>query len=749
MDLDQEIIAQLMATFKMEAEEHVNALNDNLLLLEKRPAGNEAYAAIEELFREAHSLKGAARAVDLLGVEELAHGIENVFSSVKKKEVALTGELFDLLYRAVDLIGSMTQAAAEGAEQAEPRSAIVLQALELASQNKPAPTVQTTGEQAAGSADADSGSAPRPEGQETIRVATKKLDSLMIHVEELLVSKIRTEQRLSDLKSVKSQMAQWYKSWLKVKHTAEKLSATSALGCETETGSVLRFLAANEQQLKSLSSTLGTLTQEFDRDNLRMSLITEDLQHDIRKVRMLPISTIFSGYERLVRDVGKQSKKEVTLRVFGSGTELDKKVLEGIKDPIMHILRNCVDHGLESPEMRVTLGKPKQGTVVLRALQQGGSILIEVEDDGAGIDVAKVRKKVLDSGMMTAVELRALSDREVMFLIFKSGLSTASTVSNVSGRGVGLDVVRQNVEALKGMIELESTAGVGTKFSIILPLTLSTSRVLLAKASGETFAVPTSSIERILRVSKSQIHSVGNKQAVTIDGRPVSLARLDEILELPAGELVQGISERVPVIVLGSAEKRVAFAVEGLVGETEVVVKSLSKQMSRVRNVAGATILGTGKVVMILNVADLLKSARGRDAAGDLFAVKEQPKEACQSSVLVVDDSITTRTLEKNILEAAGFRVHVARDGLEAIETLKHVPCDLVVSDVDMPGMNGLDLTAKLKSDSRLKDKPVVLVTSLESQDDRERGIEVGADAYIIKSSFDQQNLLRTIQQLL
>lgn len=746
MDLDQEIIAQLMATFKTEAEEHVNALNDNLLLLEKRPSGHEALAAMEELFREAHSLKGAARAVDLLSVEELAHGIENVFSSVKKKEVALTGELFDLLYRSVDLIGSMTQAAAEGIEQPDANIALVLQALESASQNKP---LQQVEEQVAVGEARESIATPRQGGQETIRVATKKLDSLMIHVEELLVSKIRTEQRLSDLKSLKSQMAYWYKSWLKVKHAAERLTASSALGCETEAGNVLRFLAGNEQHLKSLSSKLGTLTQEFDRDNLRMSLITEDLQHDIRKVRMLPISTIFSGYERLVRDVAKQSDKEVALRVFGSGTELDKKVLEGIKDPIMHILRNSVDHGLESPEMRVTHGKPKQGTVVLRAMQQGGSILIEVEDDGAGIDIAKVRKKALDSGMMSAVELRALSDREVMFLIFKSGLSTAGAVSNVSGRGVGLDVVRQNVEALKGMIELESTLGVGTKFSIILPLTLSTSRVLLAKASGETFAVPTSSIERILRISKSQIHTVGNKQAVSIDERPVSLVRLDEILELPAGDLVQGISERVPVIVLGSAEKRVAFAVEGLVGETEVVVKGLSKQMSRVRNVAGATILGTGKVVMILNVADLLKTARSRDAASDLFAVKEQPKQVRQSTVLVVDDSITTRTLEKNILEAAGFCVHVAKDGLEAIETLKHVSCDLVVSDVDMPGMNGLDLTARLKSDHKLKDKPVVLVTSLESQDDRERGIEVGADAYIIKSGFDQQDLLHTIQQLL
>lgn len=746
MDLDEEIIAQLMATFNTEAEEHVNALNDNLLILEKRPAGKEALAAMEELFREAHSLKGAARAVDLLSVEELAHGIENVFSSVKKKEVALTGELFDLLYRSVDLIGSITQAAAEGAGQPDANIALVLQSLESASQNKP---LQQVEEPSSVDETQESVVTHHQGGSKTIRVATNKLDSLMIHVEELLVSKIRTEQRLSDLKGLKSQMAFWYKSWLKVKHAAEKLNTASALGYETEAGNVLRFLANNEQQLKSLSSKLGTLTQEFDRDNLRMSLITEDLQHDIRKVRMLPISTIFSGYERLVRDVAKQSKKEVALRVFGSGTELDKKVLEGIKDPIMHILRNSVDHGLESPEMRVTHGKPKQGTVVLRAMQQGGSILIEVEDDGAGIDIAKVRKKALDSGMMSAVELRTLSDREVMFLIFKSGFSTAGAVSNVSGRGVGLDVVRQNVEALKGMIELESTLGVGTKFSIILPLTLSTSRVLLAKASGETFAVPTSSIERILRVSKSQIHTVGNKQAVKIDERPVSLVRLDEILELPASELVQEISERIPVIVLGSAEKRVAFAVEGLVGETEVVVKSLSKQMSRVRNVAGATILGTGKVVMILNVADLLKSARSRDAVGDLFAVKEAPEQKRQSSVLVVDDSITTRTLEKNILEAAGFRVHVARDGLEAMETLKHISCDLVVSDVDMPGMNGLDLTAKLKSDQKLKDKPVVLVTSLESQDDRERGIEVGADAYIVKSGFNQQDLLHTIQQLL
>ncbi|HEX21260.1 MAG TPA: hybrid sensor histidine kinase/response regulator, partial [Actinobacteria bacterium] len=373
---------------------------------------------------------------------------------------------------------------------------------------------------------------------------------------------------------------------------------------------------------------------------------------------------------------------------------------------------------------------------------------IEVEDDGCGIDVDMIREVAVEKGLIDAQEAQNLSEREALFLIFKSGFSTSPIITNVSGRGVGLDVVRQNVEKLNGMINIISVKDKGTKFSISLPLTLTTSRALLANVGQETFAIPTSSIERILRIQHQEISSIAGKDAIKIGDEPISIVRLDQILELPAEQKQLLAHDKITVIVLGSAEKRIAFVVDGVVGEMEIVVKSLGKQLVRVRNVSGATILGTGKVVMILNTADLIRSAQKIENCG-LSLVEAQKEKQTTRQILVVDDSITTRTLEKNILESVGFSVKLAKDGIEALEKLQKHKFDLIVSDVDMSEMNGLELTSKVKSNNRFADIPVVLVTALESDVDRERGIEVGADAYLVKSSFDQNNLIETVSQLI
>ena len=580
--------------------------------------------------------------------------------------------------------------------------------------------------------------------EETIRVSTRKLDALMTHVEELLVSKIRNEQRLAELKELRGFLENWQKNWLKTRIAFDNLRRRAG----DESDEILAFLGENQQNLKFMWHLTNKLHQNYSRDTMRMSLITEDMQTDIRRVRMLPVSIIFDGYGRMVRDLAREQGKQVELVVSGSGTELDKKVIESIKDPLMHMLRNSVDHGIDKPDIRTAKGKSSCGTIWLKAVQQGNSILVEVEDDGSGIDVGRIKETALARGVLDSQEISTMSEEDVKQVIFQSGFSTSSTISSVSGRGIGLDVVKTNVEELNGLVNVTDRESGGTKFSITLPLTLSTSRVLLVKCSGGTYAIPTSAVERIVRVKKKDIFTVGTKETVEIGGHSLSLARLEDILELPPGA-VNDNDNMLNVVILGVAEKRVAVAVDSLEGENEIVIKSLGKMMARVRNVSGATVLGTGKVIMILNVADLIKSAKKASDKRDGISLGSSGSEAEKTkSVLVVDDSITARTLEKNILESAGYDVLLANDGVEALSTLKANHCDIVISDVDMPNMNGFDLTYKVKNDASFQDIPVILVTALGSPADRERGLESGADAYITKHSFDQKKFLNIITQL-
>ncbi len=751
---EEQIMQQLMSTFKDEAEEHLEVINKQLLELEKNPSG-ETQELLQEVFREAHSLKGAARAVEATAVETCAHSIESMFAAAKRGELSLGPAEFDLLYEGLDFMTTALSAAVEGTPapdqiglQRRLSSVLAKCATDQNSARVPAPEAKQAPIEPKPSQGPGPETTPAPKkggsAEETVRVSTRKLDALMTHVEELLVSKIRTEQRVAELKSLRNSLQEWQKTWQKKRSAYDKLRREP----REDNREIITFLGENQENLKYFWSHTNSLLQEFSKDSMRMSLITEELQEDIRRARMLPVASVFESFKRTVRDLARQQGKQVNLVICGTETELDKKLIEGIKDPLMHIIRNSVDHGIETPEIRVAAGKPAAGTIQLSASQQGNGIKIEVEDDGAGIDCEKIRAKAQAKGMISAQEARSLSDDDARLMIFQSGFSTATKVTSVSGRGVGLDVVKTNIEKLNGLVTVTASPGGGTRISLSLPLTLSTSRVLLIEVSGETFAVPTTSVERIVRANAEDIFTVGDKNVIQIEGRSISLVGVSDVLELPA-KLKKGGSSKLPVIVLGAAEKRVAFVVDSLVGEMEIVIKSLGKMLSRVRNVSGATVLGSGQVVMILNVADMIKSARGvsyRSAASDRTATEAGTKKSV--AVLVVDDSITTRIMEKNILESAGYRVTMAQDGVEALETLKQQHFDLIVSDVDMPRMNGFELTTRVKESDELQELPVVLVTSLDSAADKAQGLECGADAYIVKHSFDQRDLLDTIKQL-
>jgi two-component system chemotaxis sensor kinase CheA len=464
------------------------------------------------------------------------------------------------------------------------------------------------------------------------------------------------------------------------------------------------------------------------------------LQSDIRQLRMLPVANLFSGFYRMVRDLGKEQGKKVELYIEGEQTELDKKIIEEVKDPLTHILRNAIDHGLETPAVREKAGKNPSGSIWLRASQQGNSIIIEVEDDGQGINTEKLKEKAVADGLLDAGEAEMLSEEEALYLVFRSGLSTAAKVSKVSGRGVGVYFVKGNVEKVNWVVKVSSRLGQGCKFTLILPLTLTTSRVLLAGSGSYKYAIPVQSIERIVRVAESEVFRLQGQKVIKINDRNVPLFSLSEVLEQKASSQKE---KRLTALVVASADKRAALTVDGLYGETEVVVKPLGAHLKRVKNVAGATVLGDGQVVIVLNASDLVKTAS--------FKKQQLPaagKQEAKKTILIVDDSLTTRILEKNILEAAGYQTILAANGREAWEILASRTCDLVFTDIDMPVMDGFALTSKIKQHPQLKNLPVVIVTALEDEQTRRKGLEVGADAYFVKQNFNREVILETVSQL-
>lgn len=784
MGLSADIRKQLINTFKTEQSEHVQKINQGLLALEKEPARSDRPDILNEIFREAHSLKGAARAVGLTTIESLGHGLEDVLLKVKEGRRAFSAELFDLLYQTLDgvelmmarleagdstppakvlaLLARLEESAAGGGEASREDEATDTEndsaeehALRTFGEGKEAGEV-TPEQQVDKPGEIESSKSPISKGQavsnlqsdETIRVAVSKLDMLMAQVSELVGAKIRAEQRLTEVRQFQTVLADGYKEVMSFRHNHRRQNGNgqSQSKQKSRTTDLADFMGRNQEQWRFLNTQVNRFSRQLTNDTMRLSLIINELQEEIKRVRMQPLATITATFERMVRDLARQQEKQIFLTITGAETELDKRVLEQVKDPLIHLLRNAVDHGLETVTERQQAGKPPEGQIHLSATQQGNNVVITVSDDGRGLDVAAIRSAAVQKGLASRSEAEQLSDAEAEMFIFSSGLSTSKIITDISGRGVGLDVVRQNVEQLQGALMINSTPGQGATFMLTLPLTLASSRGLLVQASEQIFAIPLSNIERMFQIERTAIATAEGKEVIKYQGKPVALVWLEDILELPTNPRN---SAELMVVIVAVAEKRLGLVVDSLVEEQEIVIKNLGQQLARVGGIAGATILGSGQVILVLHPADLIKLAgRIQHRVPVEDGLKRQPKPQ-RKMILVVDDSITTRTLEKNILEAAGYYVRVATNGEEALSLLvtEETP-NLIVTDINMPKVDGFELTSRIRQDRRLAQLPVVLVTSLDSPADKARGIEVGADAYIVKSRFDQSNLLETIEQL-
>ncbi len=766
--------------FQEEATEYLQRLNEGVITLEGDPKNREL---IEQMLRDAHTLKGSSRMVGLLDISDVAHRLEDIMVKIRDGEMEFDPSMSDAFFEALDAIvflkdnagtdvsgqldvpgllerlSAVAAGSAAGVDAGQPAAAEP--PAEPAAEPVPAkPAVPepeaasrpeqpvSAEEQAPGQKERASASqGPAEEKlqtrtQQTVRIRTEQVDRLLNLVSEVVIAQIKAEQHARDLRIAQALATDVYQTWRRVRASLSVEAEAVLAGIDDD----LRMI---DELVNDLRQRMTHMLKEYSDDVSRASTVVADLQEHSMAIRMLPVSTVFNAFPRAVRDLARQFKKDVELVMEGGDTELDKKVLEEINDPLIHIMRNAVDHGIEPVERRRELGKPEKGTIKLAARQEGDHIVIEISDDGAGIDPAAVKAAAIRKGYLTESEAKSMSDREATYLIFEAGFSTSPIITEISGRGVGMDVVREFiVDKLKGSLDVESEPGRGTTFRLTIPLTLAIIRALLVRVSGQVFAIPTSSIEETLRIDPAEVIKVEGREVIRRQRRTIPLVHLRDVLGLEASEDAE--AGKLPVVTIGFSGHRMGFLVDAFVGEQQIVIKTLGSHLKHVDNVAGVTILGAGEVVPILNVPDLMANARrmtGR--AGGRTAVKRE-KDQGPRRVLICEDSFTTRELERSIFEAAGYVVETATDGAAGLAKLREgLKVDAVVTDVQMPNMTGFELTRAIKGDETLKEIPVIIVTSLEREEEKAEGIEAGADAYITKSVFNQDTLLDTVERLI
>ncbi|HYD46812.1 MAG TPA: response regulator [Terriglobales bacterium] len=784
-----DLLQRLIPIFRAEADERLQAVEQSLLELEKAAPGEARERLIESVMRDAHSIKGGARTVNLTHVEGICQSFESVAHKMKQHELELSPELFDALHGTADVIGALLRTPDNVDQGRYAATLAMLQALErgelvaatptlattppapaAAEIDAPAPLAAAPGEvtpiildrplapatppPAAATPERIAAEMPAAARQDTIRVATEKLDGLFRQAQEMLAVKLTTTQRCADIRDLTVFLDQWRQQWSRVDTEMHRLQAwLESVESRQDTpmaasaGRLIEFLDWAAVHFKGVDGRVRALSRAAEQDRQSLGLMVDNLLEDTRKVLMMPFASLLDILPRMVRDLSRIELKQVELDAQGSDIEIDKRILEGLRDPLVHLVRNCVDHGIELPDHRERAGKPRGGVLRVSVAQVGSDkVELTVADDGRGIDTNRVIEEAVKGGIVTAEDAARMTAAEAIQLIFRSGLSTSRTVTRISGRGLGMSIVREKVEKLGGRLVVESAPGVGTTFRIVLPLTLATLRGVLVSSGGQSFVIPTVNVERVARVRRRDIQIGGSTATVMIGEEPVPLAQLDQILSLPRSP---ESGDYLTLALVAAAGERVAFAIDEVENEQEVLFRGLGEYLAHLPNIAGATMLGSGKVVPILNPTDLVHAAVGFAAAIERGEVETFISHEVAKSILVAEDSITSRMLLKEILEAAGYLVTTAVDGADALSRLEDATVDLVVSDVEMPRLNGFELTERIRSHPRHGLVPVILVTGLERQRDRERGADAGASAYIVKSSFDQSNLLETIQRLL
>lgn len=792
------VYEELCQTLRQEASEQVERIGAALLELEQGPTGQEREALVQEAFRQAHNLKGAASSLGFTLTARLAHAIESLLDDLRDASRDAADPLLDAVHQGLAAVNDAIEADPEA--KSDPRVTPVIEELirkhETSSAESPslrrttAPSRTLTDPPAnllaglpaidptsvsrplTGPSRSSSGGFTQPQGEaggwhawagaegeaaeeqwaqqspgrsapeETLRVSLRKLDALMAQVGELLAARLRTDQRLSELRSV---LANEEARLERRKALRSMVRDTAPPHLDPWVQRLVDTLGDGTEHQQGLVRQLRDLVRAFEADALHSTILSGELQEDIRRIQTFPLASVLSPLPRAVRNMAREASKDAQLVVEGADVELDKKVLEALRDPLNHLLRNAVDHGLEPPHVRRDRGKPVRGTIRIHADHRGNQIAITIRDDGPGVDLEAVRRRAIQRGLVSEAAAVDMSEHRLLQLLFAPGFTTRSTASALSGRGIGLDAVRTVIEGLHGTVTVHSEPGRGTTVLIALPLTVYVVQALVLRVGDHTLALPISAIHRILRITPAEVLEVEQSEAVVIDGQPVALLSLASLLRIDSD---RSIENRIPVVVVGAGDQRFALAVDEIVSDETLLAKSFEPPLMRLRNIGGATILGDGSVVLMLNPVDLLRSASMRD--GERAWVVPKRAERTRPRVLLADDSFTTRALERSVLEAAGFDVVAVADGQEALTVLESNPdFDAVVSDVSMPRVTGLDLCQRIRATERLRALPVILVSSLGSEEDLGRGLAAGADAYVVKSEFDHEKLVGKVNELL
>ncbi|MGF1512639.1 MAG: Hpt domain-containing protein [Elainellaceae cyanobacterium] len=727
---------ELLDIYQTSSAERLQRLETGLVQLENRPDDSTVLA---ELLREAHSLKSDSSSVGLQSAEMLTHAIEDILSGYQRQEIGLTTEMTDNLYIGLDAIGQLIRKATVGEPVKIDIDQIFQRLRATASADTPVKPAAVPSEPSPSSAVStatptvpDNASKKGGTSQiDTVRIQTRELDLLLSQAEELAVTRIQIAQTSSQTQQL---MTLW-EEWQTNKHKPQSLEL-SAL--------------SYEERLESLLLALRSTTQE---NSAKLELVSENLRERIRRLQLIPISVLFRSLPRTVRDLAKQQSKAVNLVLEGEDARADKRLLEGIKDSLMHIVRNAIDHGIETPEVREASGKPATATLRIKAYQTALSFWIEITDDGQGLDIDQIKRTAISRGLHRAKELEAMSTSQIHNLILAPGFSTRSFITEISGRGVGLDVVRAQVEQLKGVINIESTPGEGCTFRLQLSTALSTENVVLTEAQGMTFALPIEFLQMTLLISPREVVATDGRDTILIDGETIPIANLVDILEVANSPIYRQVAkpstmsgDRRPCVLLKVGDEQAGFFVDRLINQQEVISKPLSPLLKRVRNVSAATILGTGEICMILNPPDLIRSLQ-QTKSEDIVRV-EKPERLQKPVILLVEDSPTVRIQERRLFEGAGYEVVTATNGLEGYDKFETRKFDAVVSDVEMPLLDGFSLTAQIRQQVSRDSLPIILVTTLDSEADRQRGASAGANAYILKGKFNQEALLETLERL-
>jgi two-component system chemotaxis sensor kinase CheA len=796
-DQDEEFHKKLLATFREEAEEHLGEITEELIALEK--AGiSPGSPLVERVYRKTHSLKGSARAVNLREIESVCQNLESAFSLMKKGEFMPDEAAFDLFHDAIkitrELLSGEKTSAVSPAEVARSLRVLVsgLPPPPGAILDGAAPGISPTTRNSDTRLSPDKGNNTQdpcterlmggttdrlltetitlhqdPDGLQqwgatahdtwdgkTVRIAANKLDRLIAGSDDLLTTRLFITHRMRELEEMMTRFGIWRWNHTLVSNDMHRIREVSFGIKKTDLPSdlvlpmqrLVEFLEYNREFVINLQHDLNVHVHaaEIDRSTLEINTSTiSDLIHD---AVLLPVASVLQPFSGLVREYSRTTGKQVDLIIEGGDLEMDRRILEMLKDPLMHLIHNSIDHGIEYPDIRAERHKNIRGIVRIRIIPLSGSkVGIEVSDDGTGIDRDIIRKAAVEKGIVSAEDVAPLTDDEAIWLIFRSGLSTNPIVTDLSGRGLGLAIVEETVTRLGGAVTVSSDVGRGTTIKMQVPVRLATLRGVVVRSASQVYVLPMQQVRQVIRVQRNNILPLGDRMAIEFQGERIVMIRLTEALGITEYHTPLEGTGQVPVVILAYGAGQIACIVDEVIRVQEIVVRSLGSQLRRIKRITGAVILGDGKVALVLDALELIQeSIKGQPAVPARSISGEETRR-----ILVVEDSVTSRALLQTILERAGYRVRTAVDGMEALAMLKEHEFDMVVSDVDMPRMNGFTLTEKIRADVRISALPVVLVTSLDSAGDQKHGITVGADAYIMKTSFEKSRLLEVIRNLL